>query len=185
MTLPRTLPATTDIAIVGAGAAGLAAAIFARRAHPESRVTLIESARTPGAKILISGGGRCNVTNAVVVDTDFLGGKASIIPRVLRAMPGNDTLRFFAELRGPPHEEADGKLFPDTNRARDVVDALLGGVRDAGVDLLASTRVNSVARNGDGFLVETSAGELHARAVVLATGGRSLPKTGSDGAGYG
>src|SRR5215471_4324201 len=85
---PQARPMTTsDIAIVGAGAAGLAAAIFARRAHPAARVHLLESARKPGAKILVSGGGRCNVTNAVVSETDFWGGRRAIVRRILRALP--------------------------------------------------------------------------------------------------
>ena len=178
------LPDSTDIAIVGAGAAGLATAIFARRARPDRRVVLLESARTIGAKILVSGGGRCNVTNAVVAETDFWGGKSTITRRVLRALPVAETVRFFADLGVALHEEAGGKLFPDTNRARDVVHALVRGARDAGVDLVSATRVEAVTANGGGFVVATSAGALQARAVVLATGGRSLPKSGSDGGGY-
>jgi predicted Rossmann fold flavoprotein len=173
-----------DVAIVGAGAAGLAAAIFARRAHPGARVLLLEAARRPGAKILVSGGGRCNVTNAVVAETDFWGGRPTIVRRVLRALPVADTVRFFADLGVPLHEEAGGKLFPDTNRARDVVEALLRGVRDAGAELVADTRVHAIVRDGASFVLDTSRGRQRARAVVLATGGRSLPKTGSDGGGY-
>jgi predicted Rossmann fold flavoprotein len=184
VTLSATLSASTDIAIVGAGAAGLATAIFARRSQPGARVVLLETARKPGAKILVSGGGRCNVTNAVVAETDFWGGKPTITRRVLRALPVADTVRFFSDLGVSLHEEAGGKLFPDTNRARDVVDALLRGLREAGAELVASTRVHTVTPDASGFVLDTSAGALHAREVVLASGGRSLPKTGSDGGGY-
>ena len=173
-----------DTIVIGAGAAGLATAIFAARARPDARVLLLESAQRPGAKILVSGGGRCNVTNAAVSETDFWGGKPSIVRRILRGLPVADTVHFFADLGVALHEEAGGKLFPDTNRARDVVDALLRGVNEAGADLVTSARVHSVARNAGTFLLDTSAGPFRARAVVLATGGRSLPKTGSDGAGY-
>ena len=184
MTLSATLPASTDIAIVGAGAAGLAAAIFARRAGPGTRVTLLETARKPGAKILVSGGSRCNVTNAVVAETDFWGGKSTIVRRVLRAFPVADTVLFFSDLGVSLHEEAGGKLFPDSNRARDVVDALLRGLHDAGVELVTSTRVDAITATDGSFAIATDAGTLTARAVVLATGGCSLPKTGSDGGGY-
>jgi predicted Rossmann fold flavoprotein len=177
-------PAPIDLLVVGAGAAGLAAAIFAKRARPDARVVLVESARRPGAKILVSGGGRCNVTNAVVVDTDFWGGRRTVIRRILRALPVAETVRFFADLGVDLHEEAGGKLFPDTNRARDVVEALLRGVADVGVELITGTRVQAVARDGSSFVVETSDGERRARAVVLATGGQSVPKSGSDGGGY-
>ena len=178
------LPASTDVAIVGAGAAGLATAIFARRADPATRVIVLDGARRPGAKILVSGGGRCNVTNATVAATDFWGGRPAIVRRILKALPIPTTITFFSSLGVRLHEEADGKLFPDSNRARDVLDSLLGGAAAAGALLVADARVTDVVRQGRGFIVRTSRGELDARSVVLATGGCSLPKTGSDGGGY-
>jgi len=174
----------TDLAIVGAGAAGLATAIFAHRTRPLTRVVLLESARRPGAKILVSGGGRCNVTNVIVTETDFWGGRPAIVRRILRALPVAETVRFFADLGITLHKEAGGKLFPDTNRARSVVEALLHGVEQTGADLVTSTRVEGVVRDKSGFVLETSTGPRRASAVVLATGGRSLPKSGSDGGGY-
>ena len=179
------LPSSCDIAIVGAGAAGLATAIFARRSNPSHTVVLLDGAKKPGAKILVSGGTRCNVTNTAVSERDFWGGKSTIVRRILRALPVQETVAFFAEIGVRLHAEADGKLFPDSNRARDVLEALLRETARAGAELYADHRVldiNIVQRDG-GFLVRTSGGDLHARAVVLATGGRSLPKTGSDGAG--
>src|SRR5712671_205750 len=116
---------TFDVAIVGAGAAGLATAIFTRRANSSRSVVLIEGARKPGAKILVSGGSRCNLTNTVVTERDFWGGRSTIVRRVLRAFPVEETIAFFRELGVEVHEEAGGKLFPDSNRARDVLDALL------------------------------------------------------------
>jgi len=178
------LPRDSDVAVVGAGAAGLATAIFTRRLNPALSVVLLEGAKKPGAKILVSGGARCNVTNAVVGETDFWGGRRSVIRRILRAFPVGDTVAFFAAIGVPLHEEADGKLFPDTNRARDVLTALLREAEAAGVRLLAGHRVVGIERRARGFTLETSHGALGADAVVLATGGRSLPKSGSDGMGY-
>ena len=173
-----------DVAVVGAGAAGLAAAIFTRRERPSLDIVLLDGASRPGAKILVSGGSRCNVTNTVVTEADFWGGKRTVIRRVLQGFPADRTVTFFRELGVPLHEEAGGKLFPDSNRARDVLEALLRGVSESGVELSAGQRVHAIVRSDDGFVLETSRGPLTARAVVLATGGRSLPKTGSDGAGY-
>src|SRR5947208_2302092 len=119
------LSSRCDVAVVGAGAAGLATAIFLRRDNPSLQLALIDGAAKPGAKILVSGGGRCNVTNSVVSEKDFWGGKPTVIRRVLRALSVADTVRFFHEIGVPLHEEAGGKLFPDSNRARDVLDALL------------------------------------------------------------
>jgi predicted Rossmann fold flavoprotein len=179
------------VAVVGAGAAGLATAIFARRFSRSRSVVLLDGARAPGAKILVSGGSRCNVTNATVTERDFWGGKPSVIRRVLRAFPVSDTIAFFRDIGISLHEEAGGKLFPDSNRARDVLDALLRESATVGVRLLAGHRVAEVVRlkpdttgNQEGFRVVTERGEMRAAAVVLATGGQALPKSGSDGAGF-
>jgi predicted Rossmann fold flavoprotein len=176
-------PSTVDIAIVGAGAAGLATAIVARRAYPSRSVLLLDGARRPGAKILVSGGGRCNVTNHVVSERDFWGGRRPIIRRVLRTFTARDTVEFFRKLDVPLHQEADGKLFPVSGRARDVLNALLQGADVAGVHLAAGRRVLDVKRSNGGFQLVTASGAIQSEYVVLATGGQSLPKTGSDGAG--
>jgi predicted Rossmann fold flavoprotein len=169
--------------VVGAGAAGLAAAIFARRASPALEVLVVDGAAKPGAKILVSGGSRCNVTNRTVSERDFHGGKPTIVRRVLRSFPVPDTIAFFAALGVPLHEEAHGKMFPDSNRARDVLDALMRELLASGARLATAARVTHVSRTPAGFVLETSGGPIEAHAVVLATGGRSLPKSGSDGHG--
>jgi predicted Rossmann fold flavoprotein len=173
-----------DIVVVGAGAAGLATAIFTRRLNPSRSVLLLDGAARPGAKILISGGSRCNVTNVSVTERDFSGGKPTIVRRVLRGFPVAETVAWFAGLGVSLHEEEHGKLFPNSNRARDVLDALLRETESAGVVLRPATRVVDVLSVDGGFRIDTARGALDARTVVLATGGQSLPKTGSDGAGF-
>ena len=174
-----------DIAIVGAGAAGLATAIFAARRTRGRRVMLFDGARQPGAKILVSGGSRCNVTNTVVTEHDYNGGRSTIIRRVVRTFPAHEAVEFFRRIGVSLHEEPGGKLFPDSNRSRDVLDALLRTAAGAGVELHAGHRVVEVNHDRTQFRVTTSQGVVSAAAVVLATGGLSLPKTGSDGWGYG
>jgi predicted Rossmann fold flavoprotein len=171
------------VVIVGAGAAGLATGIFTRRLNPSLTVSILDGAAKPGAKILVSGGSRCNVTNTVVTERDFSGGKPAIIRRVLKAFPVADTIEWFASMNVALHEEPRGKLFPDSNKSRDVLDALLREVHASGAVLLPSTRVTAVSKRVDGFVLQTDRGDIAARRVVLATGGQSLPKTGSDGAG--
>ena len=173
-----------DTIIVGAGAAGLATAIFTRGLDHTRSVLILDGARRPGAKILVSGGGRCNVTNTVVTERDYWGGPPAIVRRVLRAFPAGEARAFFEDRGVPLHEEEDGKLFPDSNSSRTVLDALLRAVSDAGAHLQPSHRVESIAHRGDHFIVGTGETELIAASVVLATGGRSLPKSGSDGTGY-
>ena len=176
---------TADVVIVGAGAAGLAAAIFCARAAPARRVVCVDGAKNIGAKILVSGGGRCNVTNRIVTERDFWGGDRRVIRNVLRAYPAARAASFFAELGVALKEEEDGKFFPVTDRARTVLDALIRALGESGAQLRQSCRISGIERAGHGFTVTAQdGGTFDSRAVVLATGGRSLPKTGSDGGGY-
>lgn len=172
-----------DVAVVGAGAAGLMAAITAGRAG--ARVVALDGARTLGAKILVAGGGRCNVTHDVVTEAAYAGSSRHAVRRVLGRFTVPRTADFFRELGVELKREDTGKLFPTTDRARDVLDALLRAARDAGVDLLHPWRVEGVEHADGIFRVRSAAGQaIRARRVVLAPGGKSLPKTGSDGLGY-
>jgi predicted Rossmann fold flavoprotein len=182
---PKPSATDVDLLVVGAGAAGLATAIFAARAAPALRVRCVDGARHIGAKILVSGGSRCNVTNRVVTERDFWGGPPRLVARVLRAFPAERAARFFADLDVPLHEEEHGKLFPDSNKAQTVLDALLDEARRRGVAIEASMRVTGLRAGAGGFAVECNGeARVTAQTVVLATGGRSLPKSGSDGFGY-
>ncbi len=161
----------------------MAAAIFTRRLHPDTPVVVFDGARRVGAKILVSGGARCNVTNTIVTDADFWGGRRTIIRRVLRGFPVEKTVAFFQEIGVPLHEEPGGKLFPNSNSARDVLRALLDEASRVGVKIVTGARVEGVVAADGAFRVVMKDSTLDARRVVLATGGRSLPKSGSDGAG--
>ena len=177
---------TADVVIVGAGAAGLAAAVFcARAASPASRVICVDGAKTVGAKILVSGGSRCNVTNRVVTERDFWGGDPRVIRDVLRAYPVSRVIAFFEELGVRLLEEEGGKFFPESNRARTVLDALIKALSTSGAELHTGCRISGVQAAGENFVLTSGDGRVYrAPYVVLATGGRSLPKTGSDGTGY-
>ncbi len=191
------------IAIVGAGAAGLATAIFAaeevdNRGLPVS-IALLEGAPRIGAKILVAGGGRCNVTHYVVSPEDYHG-KRNVVRNVLRAFDADAAVRWFASLGVELKREETGKLFPVTDSARTVVEALVQRAEQLGVEIRTRHRVESIAliapETSEGtadeatretcprFRIEHSQGVLTADYLVLATGGRSLPKSGSDGAGY-
>ena len=179
------MSSNATIAVVGAGAAGLMAAIWAGRAG-DRRVLLLDGARTLGAKILISGGGRCNVTHHAVDETAFAGSSPAAIRKVLRRFEVPATVAFFAELGVGLKREETGKLFPVTDRARTVLDALLEAAHVASVEIVHPWRVTEVSRGRSGFAIVASDGRrLEAGRVVLATGGKSIPKSGSDGAGYG
>ena len=186
---------TTDIAVLGAGAAGLMAAIAAGRttqqhppsAHPPPTVLAIDGAKKLGAKILVAGGGRCNVTHHEVTEHAYAGTSRNSIRNVLRRFGVADTLRFFNDLGVEFKQEDTGKLFPTTDKARTVLDALLTAARDARVTLRHPDRAESVAHNPDAphpFTTTTTTATIHARTLILATGGKALPRSGSDGLGY-
>ncbi len=172
-----------DIAIIGAGAAGLAAGIFAAETNPNLSILLLDSAKTIGAKILVSGGGRCNVTNQRVNASDFHGNR-KLIDRILRRFDEQTTVRWFDSLGIPLKAETTGKLFPASNKARTVLNGLLRRCETLGVSLMTHHPVRNLTREGEEFLIQHSQGRLRANRVILATGGRSLPKTGSDGSGW-
>ncbi|MEW5702776.1 MAG: NAD(P)/FAD-dependent oxidoreductase [Candidatus Zixiibacteriota bacterium] len=187
------LPRTADIAIIGAGAAGLAAAISAgEAAGRDVSIVLLESAQRPGAKILVSGGGRCNVTNQHVTPDDFYGGPRPTIRKVLGAFDDKQTIAWFTSLGVPLKLESSGKYFPSSNRARDVLDALLHRVHQIGIPLVPGTPVTDIRLSPDGFELRmvrspTAPSPVHgamcARRLIVATGGLAFPKSGSDGAG--
>ena len=180
-------PRRTDVAIVGAGAAGLFAGIWAGRAAQEAgaglRVEAFDGARRLGAKILVAGGGRCNVTHWRVDDADYAGSTPPAIRKVLRRFGVDETVRFFADLGVELKQEDTGKLFPVSDDAHSVLHALLDAARASGVRLTHPDRVEGIERTSEGFLVRATSGHVLARRVILCTGGKALPKSGSDGAG--
>ena len=176
------------LVIVGAGAAGLLTAIFAARAGVPTR--LLETRPRPGAKIRVSGGGRCNVLPSVMTVDDFhTEGSRNTLRNVLFSWPLAEVRAFFEDELGiAMYVEDTGKVFPVSNDAREVVGALLAECERVGVQLEGAARVVSLtppSATEPAFRLQLESGaELRAQRVVLATGGLSLPKTGSDGAGF-
>jgi len=171
-----------DVAVVGAGAAGLMAAIFAARGG--ATTIALDGASRIGAKILISGGGRCNVTHEKVSAADFNGANPNLVSKVLRAFSVHDTIAFFRDADVELKREETGKLFPLTDKALTVLDALTSEARRAGVEIRTASRVYSIEPQEGSFVLETGSGLVQAKRVILSTGGKSIPKSGSDGAGY-
>lgn len=170
--------------VVGGGAAGFVAAAFAATAG--ASVTLVERTKDGGRKILISGGGRCNVLPAAAAPERFVTDSPPHLLRgMLRAWPLHEQRAFIERDLGIPLklEEESGKLFPRSDRAADVRDGLVEHARSRGVTLQFNTTVTGLRRAGAGFVLDTSAGPLECRRIVLATGGLSVPNTGSDGTG--
>ena len=173
------------VAIIGAGAAGLMAACFAAEAGADT--WLIERTPDGGRKILISGGGRCNILPLDVDVGRFVTDSSpNTLRNILRSWPLAEQRNFFERtLRIPLAEErVSGKLFPASNRARDVRDALLAHALRKGARFLAGALVTGLAPAEHGWRIELrGTPSLEVDAVVVATGGLSVPDTGSDGSG--
>jgi hypothetical protein len=174
------------IVVVGAGAAGTMAAIFAAEGGRE--VLLLESTNNGGRKIVISGGGRCNVLPSRAQPSQFITASSpNTLKKILMSWPVADQRRFFEETLGIPLalEEETGKLFPVSNRSRDVRDGLYDLARRRGVEIVFDTRVTGLKPpvSDRPWRVVVEDGEVHAAGVILATGGLSVPASGSDGTG--
>jgi predicted Rossmann fold flavoprotein len=176
------------IVVVGAGAAGLCASIFA--AERGGRVVLLERTRDGGRKIMMSGGGRCNVLPSQLDPSQFVTASSpNTMKKLLLAWPLREQRRFFEETLAIPLalEPETGKLFPVSNRSRDVRDGLLRLAQGRGVEVRFGVKVRDVIPTGDPtsrWRVEVEGGSpVGASSVVLASGGLSVPATGSDGTG--
>jgi predicted Rossmann fold flavoprotein len=147
---------------------------------------VLDGAKTLGAKILVSGGGRCNVTHETVTPADF-NGSQKIIRNILAAFDAQATIDWFRSLGVELKREPTGKLFPVADSARVVLNALLHRCQELNVTLQTESRVTRiVAPTGDNnsFIIAHAKGELPAGRVIVCAGGRSLPRSGSDGSGY-
>ncbi|HJH10447.1 MAG TPA: NAD(P)/FAD-dependent oxidoreductase [Metalysinibacillus jejuensis] len=174
-----------DVIVIGGGTAGLMAAVAAAEQH--KKVLLVEKGTKLGTKLAISGGGRCNVTNRLPIE------------EIIKNIPGNgrflygpfsiynneDIIHFF-ETRGVALKEEDhGRMFPVSNRARDIVDVLLHELERLNVTILRATAVEKLLMDDTRvFGIRTATEEFTARAVIVAVGGKAVPHTGSTGDGY-
>ncbi|MEW4567525.1 NAD(P)/FAD-dependent oxidoreductase [Tautonia sp. JC769] len=196
-----------DVAILGAGAAGLFAGF--RAAERGRRVVVLEKNRRPGVKILMSGGTRCNITNArglkdrsVIsgpIDPAFnpkeargarsimdaFGPNGRFLAPALKALSVEQTVRLFEGEGVATKIEGNGKVFPVSDKAIDVLDALVRRLARSGAELRTQCPVQSVEAEGDAFLVHLPDGPLRTRRVILAVGGQSYPGCGTSGDGYG
>src|SRR6202044_151670 len=169
-----------DVVILGAGAAGMICALEAGRRG--RRVVLLEHAERVGKKILISGGGRCNFTNIHTRAENFLSENPHFAKSALARFTPADIIAM-AERHGIRyHEKTLGQLFCDRS-ALDIVTMLERECAEARVTLITGTRIISVTHDGQ-FLIETPQTTFEAEAVVVATGGLSIPKMGATGFGY-
>ena len=171
-----------DAIVLGGGAAGLMTAWQAGLRGKKVRV--LERSNKVGRKILMSGGGRCNFTNLHVTENDFLCGNPHFIKSALTRYTAWDFIGKVIEHNIPYHERSHGQLFCD-NKAKDILQMLLNECSNAGTEISTQCDIKQVEAIADNqFKVTTSAGVMHANAVVVATGGLSIPSMGTTPFGY-
>jgi predicted Rossmann fold flavoprotein len=170
-----------DVLILGAGAAGLMCGIEAARRGRSALV--IDHAEKPAEKIRISGGGRCNFTNLNCSPKQFLSRNPHFCVSALKRFTQHDFIARVKERGIAFHEKTLGQLFCDGS-AKEIIEMLLDDLRQAGGELRLGVEPGAVTKTDDGFEVETSAGPLRSVSLVIATGGKSIPKMGASGYAY-
>ncbi|MFJ4117686.1 NAD(P)/FAD-dependent oxidoreductase [Pseudomonas psychrophila] len=172
---------STDVVIIGAGAAGLMCALTA--AGRGRKVMLIDHANKAGKKILMSGGGRCNFTNMYTEPNNFLSQNPHFCKSALARYTQWDFIEMVAKHGVPYHEKKLGQLFCD-NKSSDILEMLLQECQQAGVSLHLDTSVEQIEKTDNGYSLNTTLGPIDCQSLVVATGGLSIPTLGATGFGY-
>jgi predicted Rossmann fold flavoprotein len=173
-----------DVCVIGAGPSGLMAAITA--AKNKSSTLLLESQDSPGKKLLLTGGGRCNFTH--LEDTDQLlkkyGKNGRFLSYAVYEFPPDKVIKFFEKLGIRTKIEIDGCAFPESDNADDILNFLLNEIKNNRVTFIPETKVISIKKDENIFIIITLHKTYYSKRVIIATGGLSFPSTGSDGDGY-
>ena len=181
MTMPHK-PVLTDVLIIGASAAGLMCAIEAGKRG--RKVVVLDHANKPGKKILMSGGGRCNFTNADVSASNYISHNPHFCKSAISRYTQWDFIAMVSEHQIPYHERDLGKLFCDVS-ARDILDMLLSECEKVNVDIRLNCKIKSIDKeNNSAFNLDTSLGVFQGSSLVIASGGLSIPKMGASPLGY-
>jgi predicted Rossmann fold flavoprotein len=174
-------PSTYDVVVIGAGAAGMMCAIEAGKRG--RTVLILDHARSPGEKIRISGGGRCNFTNLETRPDRFISANRHFCRSALSRYTQADFIALVQRHGVAFHEKTLGQLFCDGS-AREIIDLLLTEMKAAGVELRLSSPVSAIEKTERGFRLSLEAGPVDCASLVIASGGKSIPKMGATGFGY-
>jgi predicted Rossmann fold flavoprotein len=171
-----------DVCIIGGGAAGSMAAIWAGKRG--CRVVLVEKNPAIGRKILATGNGRCNITNKFAKADNYHGAPKKFVEAILNQFDQHETIKFFESLGLVLKEEDRGRMFPRTNQASSVVEALSFKIAEVGVDLMTDSEVKKITHQGDGWKIDLADGSaIESQKLILTTGGKAAHFLGSSGDG--
>lgn len=168
-----------DAVIVGGCASGMAAAITAKKRNPKLNIAIIEKLPRLGKKILATGNGRCNITNLGASASDYK--NSAFVGKVFEKYPPEKVVDFFGSMGLLTYADSEGRVYPRSNMAASVLDALRYELEGLGVEVICDMPVTQIRKQGDGFCIN---GEILCRKLVIATGGKASPSQGSDGSGY-
>lgn len=173
------------LAIVGGGASGLAAAIEAGRTAPEAEIVILERLDRAGKKILATGNGRCNYSNAKVDINNYYGHDRSFAYYALKEFTVENTVNFFNQLGVFPKEEKNGRLYPFSGQASSVLDALRNECERLGIKIITGFCVSEAVKKGSSFVLTSADGrKINADRVIIAGGGCASASLGSDGSAF-
>jgi predicted Rossmann fold flavoprotein len=179
-----------DLVIVGGGAAGILAAISAKKYHPDYSICIIDRTFALGRKILVSGAGRCNITNINLTKasaTSYYGASPDFIASVFDQFSCDDIIKFFNDLGIETYIESKntiGKVFPISEQAKSVTMLLADELNRLGIEVFLNEESRIITKHGDTFIIETNQQKISSKYVILSTGGMTYPALGSDGSGY-
>lgn len=174
-----------DIVILGGGPAGMTAAISAARiSKNRHKIILLESGARVGKKLLSTGNGRCNLTNTNVTSDRYHGKDSAFIQRVLNRCSSDFTVSFFSQLGLLCREEEGGRVYPCSGQASSVLDVLRQALEEQKIQTICNCTPHQILSSKKGFTILCDEHQIHARKVILATGGKAAPSTGSNGSGY-
>lgn len=169
------------VVVVGGGAAGLVAAIMAARNG--AKVLILEHNEVPGKKILATGNGKCNYTNKVQGVDKYYGQNPAFVAPVFEQFGLEETLQFFKELGIYP-KERNGGYYPQSEQATAIRDVLLMELKKQNVGVVCGCGIKGIEKTAKGFTFHTKSGDFYATKCIMATGGKTLKKSGSDGSGF-
>ena len=174
---------SNKIIVIGGGAAGMMAAISAKKAGGD--VIILERNDRVGKKLLATGNGRCNYTNINLSINNYHGKNHKFAYSGLSKFDVNQTINFFERIGITPTIEDDGRVFPFSLQSSSVLDLLRYEIKDLGIDLITGAYVKEIRKKKNKFIIESNNGkEIKGDKVILATGGKAMPNSGSDGNGY-